>query len=484
MNDVILVLSHFFTWKFFLLLGSTVTLGLNVPERYLKPFRSVKANIYLFFVIALASAIGTFIPQGKPPEEALAKFGSFWAAVFQKLGFLDIYHTWWFAALLALMAFNVIVCKLRRLPFLINGPVRKKSKADDENPSRLLSKSKQRADFVSHHSAKETASRLQAWLESRSLKPNESVLEQGVLLSGARHRFQRWGDFILHVSIIVILAGNLMGVLFGFEEVLPIPQSGTMRMKNRPYDVTLKNFDVKYYKGSGAPSLYQSELEVQSEGKQIATKKIVVNDPLDIDRVRFYQATWGMMPQIRSSTLRLAGQDVTLRPGQVVPIPHTPLSVRVNDFLPTFDILRDGTPTTTDIEGKNPALQVDFLEKGIVQARMWLLQNDPYTAFRLQEGKVLPTPPPPFYIVDIDPVLFSGIQVAYDPGAPLFWFGVITLVIGLCLHFYMHQRRLRILVLPKGKSSEVWVGGWNSRVAEDFRLEFEDWVDEMKRAVA
>ena len=56
-------------------------------------------------------------------------------------------------------------------------------------------------------------------------------------------------------------------------------------MKNRPLDVTLTNFDIEYYKGTGSPSVYASNLVVQENGKEIARKRIVVNDPTR------YQAT-------------------------------------------------------------------------------------------------------------------------------------------------------------------------------------------------
>src|SRR5690349_11316239 len=104
MKDVFLVLQYFFNWRFFILLFCVTSFGLMLPDRWIKPFRSVRFNIYLFLAIAIASSVGTFVP----PEK------------------YNVYHTWWFAGLLALMAFDVITCKLRRLPLLMFGPVRKK----------------------------------------------------------------------------------------------------------------------------------------------------------------------------------------------------------------------------------------------------------------------------------------------------------------------------------------------------------------------
>jgi cytochrome c biogenesis protein ResB len=274
-----------------------------------------------------------------------------------------------------------------------------------------------------------------------------------------------------------------MGVMFGFEEVLPIPEGQTLQMKNKPYEVTLKHFKIDYYQDTIAPRLYQSELVVREKGRILAQKKIVVNDPLDIDRVRFYQASWGMTYDFRSAKLRLGGGVLELKPKEVTPIPGTPLSVRANMFLPSFDLDRNGQPTTLNFEGHNPAVQFDFLEKNKIQAQVWLLKNDPTQAYRIVDDRVMPAAPPPFSLVDVDPVLFSGIQVGYDPGAPLFWGSAIVLLIGLGMHFYLHQRRLRILVIAKGTQSQIHLGGWNSRSREDFEQEFSEWAADLRRAV-
>jgi hypothetical protein len=98
MKDFLLILQYFFNWRFLVLLSAVTSFGLLLPEKNIKLFRSVRFNIYLFLVIAVASAAGTFLPQEKASEV--------------------VYHSWWFAALLALMAFDVIVCKLRRLPIM------------------------------------------------------------------------------------------------------------------------------------------------------------------------------------------------------------------------------------------------------------------------------------------------------------------------------------------------------------------------------
>src|SRR5690242_7677354 len=123
MSDLHLVLKNALNGRFLGLVAALAALALFLPDRWTRPFRSVRFNVGLFFTIAIASAIGTLLPQNKPVEQALARFGPFWTSIFEKAGFLDLYHTWWFSGLLGLMAFDVVACKLRGLPRLINGPV-------------------------------------------------------------------------------------------------------------------------------------------------------------------------------------------------------------------------------------------------------------------------------------------------------------------------------------------------------------------------
>ena len=82
-------------------------------------FRSIRFNIYLFVLILAAAALGTFVPQaGQSPEKMQAFLAAhdFWGPVFQNLGLFGLYHSIWFVALLALMAFDVAVCKLYNAP--------------------------------------------------------------------------------------------------------------------------------------------------------------------------------------------------------------------------------------------------------------------------------------------------------------------------------------------------------------------------------
>jgi cytochrome c biogenesis protein ResB len=105
---------------------------------------------------------------------------------------------------------------------------------------------------------------------------------------------------------------------------------------------------------------------------------------------------------------------------------------------------------------------------------VWTLKEHPAVCFKvLPDGRVAPEAHPPFRLKDFTPVIFTGLQVAFDPGARLVGLGCVALLIGLAIHFYLHQRRLRVWLVGGEKgSTRVRIGGWSSRTPVDYEPEF------------
>jgi cytochrome c biogenesis protein len=86
----------------------------------------VKLAVVIFSLIGLSSVVGTVIEQNVDPENNIRLLSKMFGIgheaahslldVLDKLGFTDMYHAWWFLALLLLFAANLIICSLERLP--------------------------------------------------------------------------------------------------------------------------------------------------------------------------------------------------------------------------------------------------------------------------------------------------------------------------------------------------------------------------------
>lgn len=363
-------------------------------------FRSIRFNIFLFGLILAAAALGTFLPQaGEAPQRMQEFLGAhpLLGPALDRLALFDLYHAPWFIALLALMAFDVVVCKLKDAP-------------PDEDLERPIAKGRSRA--------------------------------------------QRWGSYVAHIGIVVLLAGALLKALFGFEEMLPILEGGSKRMQNRPWEVHVDRFQVSYYPGTATPRLFASDVRVYDktgttheleEGELLAEQRIRVNEPLSLPGahglglVRLYQASWGATGMFKSATLALGRQTLEIPMRGKTRLPGTDIEVQANSLLPDFRVSDDNRAETASMELANPAVQVTFFKGGKPSAPLWLIEAYPKAVFVEDERGVLrQAPPPPFRLAAVDPVLFSGLQVAYDPGIPVLYLGFALFLSGLCAIFYWH----------------------------------------------
>jgi len=76
-------------------------------------FCSLKLTIVILILLAATSIIGTIIQQNRQPEEYIRIYGEATFRLFEKLHFFDMYHSWWFLALLTLFAINLVSCSTK-----------------------------------------------------------------------------------------------------------------------------------------------------------------------------------------------------------------------------------------------------------------------------------------------------------------------------------------------------------------------------------
>ena len=90
-------------------------------------FASVKLAVIIFALLSLTSIIGTIIEQNVDPAKNIRVISKLFGQsaapglfkVFDSLGFMDMYHSWWFVAILLLFAANLIICSVDRLPKIV-----------------------------------------------------------------------------------------------------------------------------------------------------------------------------------------------------------------------------------------------------------------------------------------------------------------------------------------------------------------------------
>ena len=450
-----------------------------------KVFRSVRFNIFLGTLITAAAAIGTLVPQIAEMPERAQRFQTAhpqWSRLFDVFDFFDIYHSYWFMGLLGLMAFDIVLCKLWSLPpdhGLVALPP-EATRGEEEAERHLAQKDAalklkpHQAVFSSALPYEKALTAAKSGLDGAGFHLHDDFhAKGGSAFVATKHRLQRWGSYFAHIGLVVILLGALLKGLYGFVEMVPVLEGRSRAMQNKPdWEIFVDKFTIKYYPGTRDPSAFSSVLRVEEKGKALGAKTIVVNDPLDIGGVRFYQASWGAGGMFRSVTLKVGNTLVQLPQRTPVSIPGTPFKVEADVLMPNFTG-ESGGADTASLELKNPAVRVFFHMGPHKTHPLWLFENEPGLCLVEDEnGQLTQAPKAPFQLAGIDPVLFSGIQVAYDPGFKVVLVGALLWLIGMLGLFYLHRRRLWVLVEPSGDASRVSVGGWSSRGAREFEAEF------------
>jgi cytochrome c biogenesis protein len=112
--------------------------------------------------------------------------------------------------------------------------------------------------------------------------------ESGYYLYAEKWRWTRLGVYIVHLSVLFLLVGGLIGSIFGFEGFVNIPEGETInRIKLRnsdtfyplKFEIRCDDFDVTFY-NNNMPKEFRSSLTILEQGKPVLQKDIVVNDPL------------------------------------------------------------------------------------------------------------------------------------------------------------------------------------------------------------
>lgn len=461
-----------------------------------KVLRSVRFNIFLGALITVASAVGTFLPQLTDQPEKVNLLQATHPQLFKLydfFGLFDLYHTWWFMGLLGLMAVDIIACKLWNAPpdpGLVALPPEATRELEAEKhlaqKEAALKLKPYRATLSSALPADDAFVKARAALALEGYHIHEEFRAQaGSAFVATRHRAQRWGSYLAHIALVVILAGALVKALFGFVEMVPVLEGRSRPMQNKPdWQVYVDKFSIKYYDGTRDPKSFSSVLRVMKGDQLLGAKTIYVNDPLDIHGVRFYQATWGAGGMFRSVTLKVGKELVQMPQRTPTKIPGTPFIVQADVMMPNFSV-NGQSPDTSSLDLKNPAVRFTFSLGPHKTAPLWLFANDPKLCLVETADGLMRAPAPPFELADIDPILFSGIQVAYDPGYKIVVVGAVLWLLGMIALFYLHRRRLWVLLEPveAGSGCAVSVGGWSSRGPKEFEREFDVLMRRLRAAL-
>ena len=167
-------------------------------------FSSVRLTIVLLLSLAATSIIGTLIPQNESPQAYLQAFGASLYRFFDLFGFFDLYHSWWFQALMLLLALNVLICSIDRLSATWRIIFPERPKFNLVRFRRL----EPREEFTHNGTSKQLQERYRATLSRKFRHTRVEETDSGFAVFGERGRWTRIGVYIVHLSVICMLVGG------------------------------------------------------------------------------------------------------------------------------------------------------------------------------------------------------------------------------------------------------------------------------------
>jgi len=445
-------------------------------EILLNLFRSLKLTITLLILLAILSIVGTIITQNATSAEYIQRYGINLYNVLNFFYLFDMYHSWWFSAILILLVINLIACTVRRIPGILDqvfhGP---ETKELEDSMVRTLPYVEKVPTSAPSKREEEVQSNLKKWLGN----PDRIETGSSVTLYSEKGRFSRLGVPITHLSILIILIGGLLGSTYGFKGFVNILEGETvdrvfLRVKDeeipKPLDFKVRcdDFNLTYYDLPGRKEKhvkeYTSILTILDNGQEVLKKTVQVNHPLHYKGLAFYQASYGTIHNVSLGVQRRDKKEkalLRLTEGETANIPNSDTQIRLLRYVPQLHTFGEG-------------VQVVLFKPNQAPQAAWVLKGFP--GFDQQRNDE--------FILTLEGMTareYTGLQVTRDPGVWIVWVGSGLLILGLILSFFFSHQRVWAK-LPKSSEGEIILAGSTNKNKVGFEKAFGQWAEEIREA--
>ena len=305
--------------------------------------------------------------------------------------------------------------------------------------------------------------------------------DNGVCIFAEKWRWTRFGVYIVHFSVILLLLGGLIGSFFGFEGFAIIPEHekiDSIRLRNTGqvralgFEVLCDDFNISFY-DNGAPKEYRSSLTILEHGKPVYKKEVIVNDPLRFKGINIFQSSYGKMP---SSTLQKE-KIHEKNPPEIITLnvvgKASGNAYKIKTVIGKPVVLPEDLGKFVIVDYRN---SVEFGGQNIGQAYLGILTPKDKGPVNI----ILPLHFPNFdkmrrgaVVISVaeqeiktfnpgeksDQRYYTGLQITKDPGVWVVYTGFIGMIIGIFITFFMSHQRVCIDIVKRGKQSQVTVTG-------------------------
>lgn len=422
-------------------------------KKILNIFPNLKFAIFILSCIAVLSSLGSFIEQDEntifyeenyPLEKPIYGFITYKTILF--FGLDHVYANWWFLLLLIILGISLISCSItRQFPLFYNS----KEYFFKKNKLSFL-KLPFSVKMKNIYFLKEN-------ILNKIQNLNFYIYQSENLIYGYKGLVGRISPILVHVSLIIILSGSSWGAFNNFKAQEILPKGEIFHIQN-PIKIGLitvlpdingriNDFWVEY-ENNRIKQFYSNISLLDSNGNEIKTQTISVNNPLRYHGIDFYQSDWNLL-----------GIRVQEK------------SKRNNIYeIPLFSLEKNKKSWITWIKQPNDENITIIFDQ---------LQNV-FNAYD-QNGKFLKT----YNLGDsfndkkiIEVLPATGLQIKYDPSIAIIYTGFGLLMITAFLSYLPYTQ----IWVYKQKDS-CWLGSITNRGKISLEIEFENLIREIEKSL-
>lgn len=420
-----------------------------MQTKFFKLVADLRFAILILLIISSVSIIGTIIQQDQsleiyklnyPITNKLFGILSWETILF--FGFDHVYKTWWFLSLILVFGVSLLTCTiLQQFP-----AIKIARRCQFFRTSEPFNKLK-----ISKILIKKPFNKIISHIRNNSY----SLFQQKHILYCYKGLSGRIAPIIVHVSMILILLGTIIGSLCGFKSQEIIPKTENFHIQNivnkgqltnvPNFSGRINDFWIIYTKEKTISQFYSDISILDTKGNEIKRQTSFVNSPAIYNNIYFYQTDWNLL-----------GLRVKNERDQIVEYPLLTVFNNTTKIWVTWifknDDLTDGFNIVIDnLQGYCSLYDIQGRLLGNLELNENLKNN-----FRIQ-------------LVDI--LSSTGLQIKLDPGIPIIYSGFLLLMISTLISYITYSQ-----IWIYQKNFQIFIGGNTSRATFEFELEFLDYA--------
>lgn len=422
-----------------------------MKQKFFRIIADLRFSIFILLLISIVSILGTIIEQDQTVEFYKTNypitnqvFGIFTWNFILKSGLDHVYKTWWFFSLIFLFGFSLIFCTVLQ-----------------QFPSLKIARRCQFFRNMRQFYRLENFTVLNNFSLNKILlkiKLNHySIFQQKSIIYCYKGLIGRIAPILVHISIILVLIGVIVGSFFGFKAQEMISETENFHIQNilmngnysliSNTSARINDFWILYDKNQRVSQFYSDLSILDNKGKEINRKTIAVNSPLIYKNVYYYQTNWNLI-----------GLRFKNKTKEIFQYPLTNFSNNSNKiwltWVATDSSLNKGSIAFIDnLQGYCSIYNETGKFLGNIELQEFVNLNKSFSLLEILSA--------------------TGLQIKTDPGIPIIYSGFFLLMISTLLSYRTYSQ---IWMIQKNK--KLFIGGTTNRATFEFELEFFNFLKE------